>query len=186
MKTYIHFFCLFLLMSVFLTSDIQAQAISPDKMINHIRDKGESLAFTIPGWFVRIAGNFADNGMEEYEKEMVQELTDHIKKLRFVVSQTIPTDYDSKFKEMKNYLVQNKYEPLIEVREEENKVHIWGLFEGDNIKNLIISVFEMSEESTVLLNIKSNIDLSKLQDMQFFKELAKQQEVENETRLIHY
>ncbi|NNK89812.1 MAG: DUF4252 domain-containing protein, partial [Saprospiraceae bacterium] len=100
-----------LLFSLFiLAGQLPGQTISPDKMISHIRDKGESIAFTIPGWIVRVAGNIADNDLDENEKEIIQELTNHIKKLRFVVSETIPSDYASKFGNMKNYMEKEQYE----------------------------------------------------------------------------
>lgn len=155
-------------------SVVGQKSISPDKMISHIRDKGNSIALTIPGWFINFAGNIADNGMEDAEKEMVQELTDHIKKLRFVVSEKIPSDYNEKFKQMNLYMEKKSYEPLIAVREDDTKVNIWGNFEGDNIVNLVISVFE-NDESAVLLNIKSDLNLNRLQEMEFFKELAAKQ-----------
>ena len=45
-----------------------------------MRDKGESMAFTIPGWIVKLAGNFIDADLDSEEKEIVKELTGHIKK----------------------------------------------------------------------------------------------------------
>lgn len=157
-----------------IVSQAFGQSISPDKMISHIRDKGESIAFTIPGWIVRMAGNFADNDLDDDEKEIIQELTNHIKKLRFVVSEKIPQDYSSKFTAMQNYMAKKDYESLIEVRDGSTEVNIWGQFKGDNIKHLVISVFE-DEETTVLFNIKSDIDFNRLKEMEFFQELAEKQ-----------
>ncbi|MBT8190369.1 MAG: DUF4252 domain-containing protein [Bacteroidia bacterium] len=164
-----------LLFSLFiLAGQLPGQTISPDKMISHIRDKGESIAFTIPGWIVRVAGNIADNDLDENEKEIIQELTNHIKKLRFVVSETIPSDYASKFGNMKNYMEKEQYESLIQVRDGSTDVNIWGQFKGDNIKHLVISVFE-DEQTTVLFNIKSDISFNRLKEMEFFQELAEKQ-----------
>ena len=166
---------IYVLPLIFILTSIQlvSQSISPDKMISHLRDQGESIAFTIPGWIVRIAGNFADNDLGEDEKAIIQELTNHIKKLRFVVSENIPTDYTTKFDAMKNYMTKKDYESLIEARDGGTEVSIWGQFKEDNIKNLVISVFEDSE--TVLLNIKSDIDFNRLKEMKFFKDLANKQ-----------
>ena len=122
--------------------------------------------------------------MEEDEKEIVQELTDHIKKIRFVVSETISSDYLVKLEEMKSFLGKEKYEPLVEVREEDTNVNIWGLFDGDKIKTLIISVLD-DNEGAVLFNIKSDLDLNRLQQMNFFKDLVNKQNLHIESSGEH-
>ncbi|NNE27103.1 MAG: DUF4252 domain-containing protein [Saprospiraceae bacterium] len=160
------------------------KSISPDKMISHIRDQGESMAFTIPGWIIKLAGNFVENDLDDNEKEMVHELTDHIKKLRFVVTEDIPKDYHEKLEQMKNYFKKKNYEPLIEARDDGSEVNIWGRFDGDIIENLVISVFSEGDE-TVLFNIKSKIDLNRLQEMEFFKEYAEKQGIGPDS-MLHY
>ena len=155
-----------------LSNEISAQMTSPDNMITYMRDKGDAYAFTLPGWLVRLAGNIADKNLEEGEKEMVNELTNHIKKIRFAVSQEIPMEFDGKFKEMKSFLQDHNYEALIEVRDGETNVNIWGLFDEDIIERLVVSVVD-GESTTTVFNIKSDIDLERLQGMAFFKELQK-------------
>ena len=167
---------IFLVLTVCLISS-QAwsqSTISPDKMISHLRDEGESMAFTIPGWIIKLAGNFVEGDLDDDEKEMVDELTDHIKRLRFVVTEDLPSDYQEKLDQMKMYFQKKKYESLIEVRDDGSEVNIWGKFDGDIIENLVISVFSEGDD-TVLFNIKSDLDLNRLQQMSFFKELAEKQ-----------
>lgn len=147
-----------------------AQSISPDKMISYMRDKGDGLAFTVPGWLVKMAGKIADNNLDEKEQRMIKELTSHIKKIRFVTSENLPNGFKEKFGHMKNYLSKKKYEPLVEARDNGTDIQIWGKFDGDIIKNLIIAAINTEDEST-LFNIKSSIDMNRLQQMEFYKEL---------------
>ena len=85
---------------------------------------------------------------------------------------------------MKNYFTKKKYESLIEVREEGSEVNIWGKFDGDIIENLVISVFSEGDDC-VLFNIKSNLDLNRLQEMNFFKEYAAKQGLSPDS-IMHY
>lgn len=150
---------------------LDAQELSPDKFINALKKEDSAYAFTIPGWLVKAGGRIAINqdNMEYKEREMIRELTTSIKKLRFVVSQTLPSNFDEKLIELKNYMSTNSYEPLISVREEENDINLWAKFDGEVIERMVISIISNEDES-VVFNIKSDLDMDRLKKMEFFKE----------------
>jgi len=120
-----------LLACIFSLTFIQAQELSPDKFINKIKKGNDIYAFTIPGWLIKKGGKIALNDEEiNYdEREIIRELTSHIKKLRFVVSDGRPEDYESNFNALKNYISNHNYEELISVRDKGNYVNLWALFD---------------------------------------------------------
>jgi len=152
-------------------SVLQAQELSPDKFINKIKKEDSAYAFTIPGWLIKAGGKIAINDEEvDYrEREMIKELTSHIKKIRFVASETMPESFESNFKALKNYMDNHSYEQLISVREENNKINLWAQFNGNTIKRMVISV-NGEDEGSVFFNIKSKIDMDRLKEMKFFKD----------------
>lgn len=160
---------LLILMVSFSTS--YAQELSPDKFINKIKKEDSAYAFTIPGWLIKAGGKIAINDEEvDYkEREMIKELTSHIKKIRFVASETLPEKFETNFKALKNYMASKNYEPLISVREENNKINLWALFDENTIERMVISV-NGEDEGSVFFNIKSDLDLDKLKKMKFFQE----------------
>lgn len=146
-----------------------AQEIHPDKFINYLKKDPESLAFSFPGWFIKMGGRIAARDVDDQEAQVIRELTGHIKKLRFVVSEKLPVGFDEKYKALKNHLKTNNYESLIEARDEGTHINLWASFDGNTIKRMVISVMEPDSES-VFFNIKSNIDLERLKQMQFYQE----------------
>jgi len=161
--------CLFAF--VFTISLLQAQKLSPDKFINEIKKEDSAYAFTLPGWLIKVGGQIAINDEEiDYkERQMIKELTAHIKKIRFVVSETLSPNFETNFKALANYMSSNNYEQLISVREEGNKINLWALFDGNTIERMIVSV-NGPEEGSVFFNIKSDIDMDRLKKMKFFQE----------------
>ncbi|NNE14990.1 MAG: DUF4252 domain-containing protein [Saprospiraceae bacterium] len=156
-----------LIFFLFISSSF-SQSLSPDKFINKIKKEDSAFAFTVPGWLIRAASGFATRDLEDKERRIVQELTSHIKKLRFVVAETLPDNFDETFSSLKSYMSKNNYESLIQVRDEGNNVNLWAKFDDDIIKRLVISV--IGEEESVVLNIKSNLNMAVLERMEFFKE----------------
>lgn len=163
---------LFLCVSTFCINESIAQKLSPDKFINQVKKEDNVQAFTFPGWLIRMGGKIAINSddMDFQEREIIKELTSNIKKLRFVVSETTPKDYAQKLQQLTNYLDAESYDSLIKARSEGNNINLWAKMDGDNIKRMIISIIGEDEE-TVFFNIKTNLDLNRLKEMNFFKEL---------------
>lgn len=153
-----------------MTTSVWAQMTSPNQMINKLKKDDSAFAFTIPGWFIRLGGRIAVNDLDSDEKEIVKELTSHIKKLRFVVAKGSPAEFKTELKGLQNYFNKEKYESLITVKDAKNaQVNMWAKFEENTIKNLVISVLN-EEDKSVFLNIKSDLDFDKLKEMDFFKE----------------
>jgi hypothetical protein len=150
---------------------LQAQKLSPDKFINKIKKEDSAYAFTLPGWLIKVGGKIAisDDEVDQEEREMIKELTGHIKKIRFVVSETLSPNFDTHFKALTNYMSSNNYEQLISVREEGNKINLWALFDGNKIERMIVSV-NGPEDGSAFFNIKSDIDMDRLKKMKFFQE----------------
>lgn len=156
--------------SCLLIGQLQSQNKSPDKFINQLKKDDSAMAFTFPGWFVRLGANIAKHDMDEDEAAIIKELSSHIKKIRFVVLTETPENYRNEFNNMKSYLQDNTYESLVSVNHEDAKVDLWAKFDNDDIiRNIIISVFNEEEES-VFFNINSDISLTSLSKMDFFKE----------------
>jgi len=165
----------FLLFLVFfaLTSPVSAQLSSPDDFISHVRDKGNGYAFTLPGWFLRAGGNLASKDMDETESAAVKELLGHIKKLRFVFTENIPSKFSLDKTELKSAMKNKNYESLIQVRDGETNVDLWAKLDNkDVVKNIFLSVLE--KKHIGLVKIKTDLDLTELQNMEFFKQLQKE------------
>ena len=152
-------------------STVHTQNVSPDKFINAIKKEDSAFAFTVPGWLIRSGGRIAmnDDDMDYREREMIGELTSHIKKLRFVVSETLPQNFEQKLQGLRNYMDKHNYESLIAVRDEGSNVNLWARFDGDIIERLVIAVIGDGEE-TAVFNIKSDLDMNSLKKMDFFQE----------------
>lgn len=161
---------LILLFSTCLLNNTFAQKLSPDKFINQIKKDDNAQAFTIPGWLIRMGGKFAikNDDMDIKEQEMIKELTSNIKKLRFVVSEFAPDNYAEKLLALNNYLNDNAYDSLIKVRSEGENINFWAKVNGQKIKRMVISIIGEDQE-TVFFNIKTNLDMDKLKQMEFFK-----------------
>ncbi len=142
---------------------------SPDKFINYIKKGDTAVALTIPGWVIKWVGNIAVKDIEDEETAIIKEMVNHIKKLRFVVSEDLPDDFEKRFSGLKQHLEKKGYEPLLQVREEGTHVDLWAEFDDDIIKRMVIAVLE-DDESSAFFNIKSNIDLERLKNMNFYKE----------------
>lgn len=148
---------------------VEVQDTSPDKFINFIKKQPEALAFTIPGWFVRMGGKLSTSEMTDDEAAMIRELTGHINKLRFVVCEGMPEGFDEKFADLQQHLKENSYEPLIEARDDGTLIYLWAKMDGNIIRRMVISVLD-EDDSTVVFNIKSKIDIDRLREMHFYKE----------------
>jgi len=152
---------------------LTAQMSSPDDFISHVRDKGNGYAFTLPGWFLRAGGNLASRDMEERESAAVKELLEHIKKLRFVFTEHAPKDFKINKSELSSAMRNKKYESLIQVRDGEMNVDLWAeMNKNDVVKNIFLSVFEGKHIG--MIKIKTDLDLTELQNMAFFKDLQKE------------
>ncbi len=153
-----------------LAHPTSAQLSSPDDFISHIRDKGNGYAFTLPGWFLRVGGNIASKDMEDTESAAVKELLSHIQKLRFVYTENAPSDFNINKSELRSAMKNKNYESLIQVRDGETNVDLWAeLDKKDVVKNIFLSVFE--EAHIGFIKIKTDLDLTDLQNMEFFKQL---------------
>ncbi len=168
MKSIFKYIFAVLVVISFSISSLLGQSTSPDKFINYIKKADTSIAMTLPGWIIKLTGNIAIHDMDDEDRLIIKELTGHIKKLRFVISECLPNDFKTKFNSLKNYMVENNYEPLVEVVDEGSIVHFWASFDGNIINRMVISVLDIDDQS-VFLNIKSNIDMDRLQELQFYK-----------------
>ncbi len=145
-----------------------AQYNTPDKCISHIRDHGNGWAVTVPGWLIKLGGKVAQKGMEDEEGRMITELTKYIKKLRVVVSEDLPEEFDLDLTNLSHMMENKDYEPLVQVRDKEADVNLWVKTKGDIIRNLVVTV--LGEDEAVMLNMKAKLPMQTLQDMQFFKD----------------
>jgi hypothetical protein len=154
--------------------ETQAQYKNADKIISHVRDHGNGWAFTIPGWIVRTGAKVASTGMEKEEREMVRQLSKAIKKLRLVVTEDKPEDFQLD-NTMLNYTLDNEqYEPLIKIRDEQENINLWVKMEGEDlIKNIFVSV--NSEKEMFLLKMKTKLSLDELTQMDFFQDYKKRE-----------
>ncbi len=162
----------FLSISLLITfSDtLRAQEMNPDKFMNKLLKDDHSLGVKVPGWLIKFAGKTATNDLEKEEQEMIRELTSHIKKLRLLVNTKAPADFSTHYTKLINYFHSHNYEPLVEARDKEHKISLWADMDGDIIHNLVITILNEEETSTVF-NIKSDLDMQTLKDMNFFKRL---------------
>ena len=142
---------------------------SPDKFINYLKKEDSSVAVTLPGWFIKLAGHLATKDIDDNESQMIRELTGHIKKLRFVVNETLPADYKERFQSFKSHMTKKGFEPLIEARDDGTTVDLWAEFDGQIVKKIVVSVLE-EDNSSVFFNIKSDIDFDKLKSTNFYKD----------------
>jgi len=160
---------LFLSLFVF-TPNITAQLNSPDDFISYVRDKGNGFALTLPGWFVRAGGNLASKDMDETESAAIKELLGHIKKLRLVFTEEAPSEFQIDKKELSSAMKEKNYESLVQVRGGEANVDLWAKIDSkDVVKDIFLSVFE--DKNISMIKIKTDLDLTQLQNMEFFKEL---------------
>ena len=150
-------------------SPAKSQDLNPDKFINYMKKDPSAFAITLPGWFVKLGGNIAGRDMEADESAFLKELTGHIKKLRFVVCEDLPEDFNNKFTLLKSHMTDKGYEPLIEVVDDGSKVHLWANFNGNTVKQIVISVLS-EDDTSAFFNIKSNIDLDNLKSLDFYKD----------------
>ena len=162
-------FSLFLFL-ICLQTSLFAQSSSPDKFINKIKKSNSAHAFTLPGWFVKMGGKIASKDTDIEEQEVIKELTSHIKKVRFVIVEELPNNYEQAYKELQNYMDKKEYESLISARDGSSAINLWALFDDQTIENLVISVMDSEGGESVFFNIKSNIDMNTLAKMDFFQE----------------
>lgn len=155
---------------LFFSLSLGAQKMSPNKFISKMIKDDSAIAFTVPGWLIRSGGKIASKDLEGREKKIVRELTSHVKKLRFVVTENTPKDFDKHYSSLKNYMDKKAYEPLITVKDGGSDINLWADIDGDKIKNLFVSIIDDEGES-VFLNIKSKISLKRLEEMKFYEEL---------------
>lgn len=161
---------LLLILALGITSRVSAQELSPDKFMNKLLKDDHSMGVKVPGWLIKIIGSSAAGDLEEEEKQMVKELTRHIKKLRLLVNTKAPSNFNEHYNGLLNYFESHNYEPLLEARDRDHKVSLWADLQGDIINNLVITVLN-EEETSTFFNIKSNLDMQTLKDMNFFKRL---------------
>ena len=163
------FFCIGLLFLIIGVS--QAQSISPDKFITKMLKDDSAMGLTLPGWIIKKGAKIAiSDEMDKRESDIIKELTGSIKKLRIVVSEKLPSNYSKELVKLKNYFIEKSYEPLIEVRDGSSDISLWGQYDNNLIKNLVITVIDPNAES-VFINIKSKINVDKLKSMNFYREL---------------
>jgi len=164
---------LFVFICLLILVPAEAQLSSPDDYISHVRDKGNGIAFTLPGWFLRAGGNLAAKDMDDREGAAVKELLQHIKKLRFVVSEGAPEKFMINKSALTSAMQKKNYESLIQVRDGATNVDLWAeLDKEDVVKNIFLSVFE--DVKIVMFKVKTDLDLNELQNMAFFKDLKEE------------
>jgi len=147
---------------------------NPDKFINYLKKSDSAVALTLPGWVIKLTGKLASSDIDDDEAAMIRELTGHIRKIRFVVNESVPDDYNERLARLKSKLLSDGYESLIEVRDNGSDVNLLASFDGNTIKKLVISVLE-DDNTVVFFNIKSNIDMDRLKQMQFYREWKKEE-----------
>ena len=163
------FFCIGLLFLIIGVS--QAQSISPDKFITKMLKDDSAMGLTLPGWIIKKGAKITiSDEMDKRESDIIKELTGSIKKLRIVVSEKLPSNYSKELVKLKNYFIEKSYETLIEVRDGSSDISLWGQYDNNLIKNLVITVIDPNAES-VFINIKSKINVDKLKSMNFYREL---------------
>jgi len=149
----------------------QAQSISPDKFITKMLKDDSAMGLTLPGWIIKKGAKITiSDEMDKRESDIIKELTGSIKKLRIVVSEKLPSNYSKELVKLKNYFIEKSYETLIEVRDGSSDISLWGQYDNNLIKNLVITVIDPNAES-VFINIKSKINVDKLKSMNFYREL---------------
>lgn len=160
-------------MSLMLPELSQAQRkLSPDRYIDKLLKDDNSIGVRVPGWVVRTTGKIASIDLDDKEKSIVRELAKDIKKVRVLVNTNLPTDYNENLSALHNYFDHKNYDAYAEVRSEGNNVSIWALQKQDNIKNLVLLVHSEEDES-VIINIKTDINIDKLKKMHFFREMQR-------------
>jgi len=163
------FFCIGLLFLIIGVS--QAQSISPDKFITKMLKDDSAMGLTLPGWIIKKGAKITiSDEMDKRESDIIKELTGSIKKLRIVVSEKLPSNYSKELVKLKNYFIEKSYEPLIQARDGSSDISLWGQYDNNLIKNLVITVIDPNAES-VFINIKSKINVDKLKSMNFYREL---------------
>ena len=147
-----------------LTTSISAQKTA-DRFIDQVKKERESVVMTLPGWLVRTGINIA---IEEDldEGRGIQDIVDGIKKIRFAI---IDSEHNIESADIQKLVALSQEDDQMKIyvkaREDGQQMHVLVKEVKDRIRAVVIVSY--SEDEFAILNIKTNISLTDLENARF-------------------
>lgn len=160
------FLGLFLLLAPFL---VEGQRNNLDKQMKKIRNESGLFSCNLPGWSLRFVYNQLD---EEFDDEVVvlDQLLRHTKRLRMVIAENKGEKTMSKLNKIHELLERSRsYENLLKANSYNGLLSLWAKQEGNIVKEIFLS-FTGRQDKTVLIKIKSDLPMDRLEQLPFYRE----------------
>jgi hypothetical protein len=137
-----------------------------DKFIDQQLKQDRAIAMTLPGWLIRKGGRIGykyasdDDDAKEFYK-----ISQHVKKLRFIVLEEQLTLTKAEVDKLLKNIQLDGFERYLNVRSENDHVHILVKEKEDIIQNLLVLVYE--PETFVLINVKMKLPMEIFDQLEF-------------------
>ncbi len=160
MKTLYFSICCILCLSTLSTA--QEQSLNEFVRDYHHRDGIKH--FTIPGFLVRLAGNIVLNDEDRLDREALRPLIRNIGGVSILLATEGHRIGKSDLKRLKSNLLDENYEPLVSIRDEDSIVEIFS-WEKKDITRRLLFIIQDDDDESLLVTVRGYFtpeDISKL------------------------
>lgn len=160
MKTLYFSICCILCFTTLSTA--QEQSLNEFVRDYHHRDGIKH--FTIPGFLVRLAGNIVLNDEDRLDREALRPLIRNIGGVSILLATEGHRIENRDLKRLKSNLLDENYEPLVSIRDEDSLVEIFSWDKKDITRRLLFIIQDDDDES-LLVTVRGYFtpeDISKL------------------------
>jgi hypothetical protein len=147
-----------------LTTLSTAQEQSLNEFVRDYHHRDGIKHFTIPGFLVRLAGNIVLNDEDRLDREALRPLIRNIGGVSILLANEGHRIGSTDLKRLKAYLLDENYEPLVTIRDEDSTVEIFSWEKKDITRRLIFIIHDDDDES-LLVTVRGYFtpeDISKL------------------------
>ncbi|MFK7807244.1 MAG: DUF4252 domain-containing protein [Saprospiraceae bacterium] len=120
----------------------------------HKRDDG-AINATLPGWVIKLGVGIARPFVDDEEIKVGLRMTRKVRKAKFLVMEEESRISQGEYMQLVRAVKKDRYEELVQIRDEGENVAIFAREKKDYISRLLILVRE--EDSFVLLSLKTKL-----------------------------
>lgn len=147
-----------------LTTLSTAQEQSLNEFVRDYHHRDGIKHFTIPGFLVRLAGNIVLNDEDRLDREALRPLIRNIGGVSILLATEGHRIGNSDLKRLKSNLLDENYEPLVSIRDEDSIVEIFS-WEKKDITRRLIFIIQDDDDESLLVTVRGYFtpeDISKL------------------------
>lgn len=149
MKTlFFSFFCICCLVTL---STAQEQSLN--EFVRDYRYRDGIQHFTIPGFLVRLAGSIALHDEDKLEREAIRPLIRNIGGVSIILPRDGNQIPAQELKRLKSRLLDENYEPLVSVKDDDTWVEIFSWDKKDITRRLVFMIHDDDDES-ILISVR--------------------------------